>query len=891
MWLAEVIARLEGQRELLRRLLVMADPTCVVRGERLVVPCQPQPHDGRRGPGELSVRYTPAVRTVVSAASGPIAVNDLLKKLTTDYPDMPPAASETLLAELVARRVLLTSLHPPMTAVDALAHVIDELAAVGADEIPAVVPTMYELSEIRAELAGSTSATDGERKTRGSATHRIRVQSGVEQLVAVDLRLDCSLIVPRRVAHEAEKAADLLARLAPSPTGSPAWEDYHARFLDRYGPNALVRVVELVEPDLGLDYPAGYRGSLLRRPRPALTDRDERLLDLAQCAACENAHEIVLTDALMAGLAQDGDPWVPHVDLCFHLQASTPGELERGEFTLVVAGLAPAAGATAGRFLPLLAAADRERMSAAYASLPTADSNALRAQVSSPPLHVRTENVNRVPALFPHVISLGEHRREPTLPLNELAVGADQSGFYLVFLPTEQRVEPTATSAVSLANFTHPLARLLYELPRARAATIGPFSWGAARTLPFLPRVRHGRIVLAPATWKIKTTDLATGDAALQRWMDSLTAWRERLGVPTAVEVGDDDRRLRLELDQSADALLLRTELDHRDHITVREAPEASGYGWFGGRAHEITLALASTRTGPQRAERTAPLVVVGPDHGRLPGEAAPAFVRLYGHPDRHEEILTVHLPALMARFDRPPVWWFVRHDEQRPHLGLCFRVSGRDTFGQLATRLGAWAAGLRRAGLLSRIQWDTYYPETGRYGAGAAMDAAEAVFAEDSLAAIAQLALPAGSRPHPLAVTAASLLDLAISFTGEVESGMRWLIDNFTAVSAQHPHRPLYREAMRLANPRNDFAALREHPGGDRVTTAWAARREALNSYHAALTAQSQIQPSTVLPSLMRAHYLRSAGRDEHNEQMCYRLVRSAALAWAAARERRVTP
>jgi class I lanthipeptide synthase len=46
---------------------------------------------------------------------------------------------------------------------------------------------------------------------------------------------------------------------------------------------------------------------------------------------------------------------------------------------------------------------------------------------------------------------------------------------------------------------TPPLARFLAEVASARCGIYGPFDFGAARTLPFLPRVRHGRAVLAPA--------------------------------------------------------------------------------------------------------------------------------------------------------------------------------------------------------------------------------------------------------------------------------------------------------------------------------------------------------------------------------------------------------
>ena len=42
-------------------------------------------------------------------------------------------------------------------------------------------------------------------------------------------------------------------------------------------------------------------------------------------------------------------------------------------------------------------------------------------------------------------------------------------------------------------------------------------------------------------------------------------------------------------------------------------------------------------------------------------------------------------------------------------------------------------------------MSWETYYPETARFGGTAVMDAAEEFFAADSAAAVAQLDRAAG--------------------------------------------------------------------------------------------------------------------------------------------------
>ncbi|PJF01555.1 hypothetical protein CUT44_02540 [Streptomyces carminius] len=883
-WLADVIRGLEAIPELLSRLLVVADTTVFVRDDRLVVPCWRPDHDSDRGPGEMSVRHTSAVRTVMAAAKAPVAFGDLVAKLAAEYPDAPAHVVWALPAELVARRVMLTALRPPMTATDPVGHVIAALETAGAEHVETVRPTLTALRNIRAILTRHDAAPTAQRRSlRASATAAMTVLARHEAPLAVDLRLGASLTLPRLVAREAEKAADVLVRLAPFPSGSAPWQEFHARSLERYGPGALVPVGRLTDPDTGLDFPAGYRGSLNARPVTALTGRDEQLLALAQHAALDGAREVHLTDTMLNALAHHpaGTP-LPHIDLRFHLQAPTRQAVENGDFTLHTGGMVPAAGATAGRFLDLLDAADRDRMTTAYATLPTLTTDAIRAQVSSPPLHTRTENVSRAPAVQPDVLSLAEHHEGTTLRLDDLAVTVDATGFRLIQLSTGRPVEPFALNAVDLGTFTHPLARFLIELPRARATAFGPFAWGAAARLPFLPRIRYGRSVLAPATWRLTAADLPGTGAESAAWTEQLNLWRQRIGVPAAVHLGNDDQRLRLDLEQGADAMLLRGELNRTGHAVLREADDGTAQGWIDGRPHEITLALASTaRPAPHRPTAQS-TTAVGRDHAHLPGTSTWASLKLYGHPDRADDVLTRHLPHLLGSLDQGSEWWFVRYRDPHDHLRLRLRLAHPDAFGDIATKAAAWAVGLRHRRLLGRLQWDTYYPETGRYGTGRAMAAAEAVFAADSTATLAHLDCATSSGAHPHALATAGLLDLVTAFTGDMSAAMRWLLDHITTRTAGHPARPLHQEAMRLADPTDGFAVVRALPGGHALTTAWTARRQALTHYRTTLAATGT-RPETVLPSLMHLTFLRMAGIDRHGEDICSRLVRSAALTWTA--------
>ncbi|MGH3938974.1 MAG: lantibiotic dehydratase, partial [Pseudonocardiaceae bacterium] len=891
-WPAGLIRRLETCHELQNRLLVVSNNLAFVRDGRIVVGCQQQAGTtAGTEPAEVSVRYTAAVRTALQAAEAPIRLGDLAGKLATDFPDRPDSVINRMLAGLVERRILITSLRPPMTTTEPLAHVIEALAAARADTVPVVADLLGALCEIHTDLIRhnrAASRPEQRRDLRAGAARKMAAIVSAERPLTVDLRLDCGVVLPHAVAREVETTAAALVRLTPHPFGSPAWQDYHhARFLERYGPRALVPVSELLNVESGLGFPTGYRDSRVSPPaRPGLSERDVALLALAQHATLQQHTEIVLDDKMIAELAvgETTTAAAPHTELRFRVHAPTLDALDRGEFELAITGMSRAAGTTTGRFLHLFDTDDRERMLSTYTGLPTVSENALPVQLSCPALHARTENVARSPAVLPHLLTLAEHHPggDTVIPLDDLAVSADAQQLYLVSLSQRRPVEPMVFSAVELTNHAHPLLRFLCEIPAARLAACAPFSWGAASRLPFLPRVRYRRSILSPATWALSATDLPGPATPWRDWVTSLAAWRGRWRVPAAVYLGEGDRRIRLDLDEAAHLHAVRAELDRYGHTTVREAPDPSAFGWIDGRAHDVVIPLAATaRPVPQRAWSGR---VISREHGHLPGSGDWLYVKLYGHPDRQVAILTTHLPGLLSTWDSPPQWWFIRYRDPEPHLRLRIRLPSADAFGEAARRVGAWVAGLRRLGLVGQVQVDTYYPETGRFGGGAAMVAAESVFAADSAVVIAQLRYTRrGGPPRQHALIAASLVDLAVSFTDGIGEGMRWLIDHVGKTPAPAPAREVHDHAIRLANPHDGWATLRASPGGGDIATAWAGRRTALVAYRDTLVDSGEIAPGVVLPDLLHLHHVRMVGICPDTERACARLARAAALSWTA--------
>jgi hypothetical protein len=588
-WLDKVITSLESVPELRDRLRVVANNAVVVRGERLVVPHQPHP-DGNGPAGIVSLHITGPLRVALDAARTPTTVAEVTAKVVAQFGDVAAAVSG-MLAELVRYRVLITSLRAPSTSTDPLDHLLRVLNEAGAAEIPAVAEIVKTLENVHAVIIRSAHATQEDRDT--AISHMRRVVSAPSAL-AVDLRLNRETVVSRQIGRVTEHAAGLLARLSPYPGGMPSWGDWRDRFVDRYGMGRLVPVLEVVHPDSGIGFPAGYPGSTAIDRVGNLGRRERGLLALAQSAALDGQREVELDQRLCDALAWSGEELgLPsQTELTVRVESASRAALDSGRFRIVILGASRSAGAITGRFTDLLGY--REELTRLLAR---SAGELLPIQLSFPPLHQGSAHIARTPRLLDHVISISEHycRGPGVLGLDDLAIGCDSSGLYLVAQSLGRKVQPMALHALNLRGHTPPLARFLIELPQAQCTVLTGFDWGPAAGLPFLPRLRTGRIVLSSARWRLDSNELPPKTATWAEWSRAWKEWAARRQVPTEVDLGDGDQRLRLDLSEQVHVVLLRRHVETHGYAALTEAPASGALGWCVGQPHELVVPLTST--------------------------------------------------------------------------------------------------------------------------------------------------------------------------------------------------------------------------------------------------------------------------------------------------------
>ncbi|MEV0530076.1 lantibiotic dehydratase [Streptomyces sp. NPDC050439] len=848
LWVDHVRRALQGRADVLPHLALQVNNLSCRRGDVLITP---------RSGGRLA--STPLARpltVLLDAATDPAPGRHLMHLLAEAGGT--PEQIVRLIGKALEDEYLISNLTAPMTVTDPAAHIVRTLLPHEGVLESGTLALLDCLSKAQMALAiHNQAAPEQTHRLRAAAEERMRdVPAECRSRISLDLHLDAEVRVPHQVLREAERAAHALVRLTRTHGESPQWAAYQTHFWERYGAGVLVPVRDAADLAAGIGLPADYPMSVWSEKPLRVLPRDEQLAAMAMQAAVTGAREVFLTDEDIDGFAtpEPEVPVAPHVEMAFRIRALSQEDVAHGDFRIDVRP-SWTTGVLSGRFTEVLGS----RLSDPYRTLPTMTQGALSAQLSFVPSFPHAQNIARIPAVLPHVISVGEIR-EPTgdvIGVDDLAVYSTGRQLHLVSMSRRRIVEPLVFHPLALEKQAPPLARFLAMVGRGFATAWTAFDWGpAAAGLPWLPRVRYGRAILAPARWKLSAATLPSG-AFGSAWHKALSDWALAWRCPPRLELRDDDRTISVVLAEPLHARLIHDQVRRRGFVVFTETVSDEELGWI-GHAHEITVALASTRPQMPHPDLSTVPVVRNHEAGAVGQRWTQA--KVFTHPTVMDQVISERIPRLCEGLGTCGVW-FVRYRslEESDHLRI--RVPATDPGGQAATLriLTAWMEQLTADRLASHLTIDGYRPEVGRYGTGAAMTAAEDVFVADSL--VARYALTDLPHLESEMVCALSMIDVAEGLLG-IGEGRAWMAETPAPVDCpQQGAGPASPSPMRDASPR--------------LAQAMDQRRSALAAYRSAINDERRLDQT--LESLLHMHHNRLAGPDRDSEAAARHTARQA--------------
>lgn len=674
-------------------------------------------------------------------------------------PEIEREDAAAFVEELIDSQLLVSELEPPVTGEEALDAVLARLR-----EHPAAAEAVERLEEVRARLRaldGCPPAPDSPLRYREVAEALGALPAKVElpRLLQVDMtRPGRGATLGRGVLDEVARGVELLHRVSPSGRDDRL-AAFRTAFSARYE-GREVPLVEALDEEIGIGFETsnapGAEGSPLlagldftaaAQRKVTWEKREAHLLRMVEDARGRGARELELRPEDVEALSSADAPPLPDA---FSLRASVAAAsreaLDAGAFRVELDGAGGPSGARIlGRFCHADAAL-RERVEAHLRAEEALQPDAVFAEVVHLP-EGRIGNILFRPVLrgweIPYLGRSGAPA-DRQVPVTDLRVSVAGDRIVLRSASLGKQVVPRLTSAHNFSRRSVGIYRFLCALQAQGVAGGVGWSWGVLERARFLPRVVHGRLVLARARWRLEEDDLrALRDAKGAARFARAQALRGERGLPRWVTLADGDNELPVDLDNVLSVEAFVQAVRGRSDALLLEmfpAPEElAARGPEGRFVHELVVACERVPEAvPVR--RAAPAVRGGSVRRSFAPGSEWLYAKLYTG--------TATADALLRDVVRPVVaeavasgaadgWFFIRFGDPDWHLRVRVHGDPARLLSEVVPRLHELAAPLLADGSLWKVQLDTYEREVERYGGDEGIALAERLFHADSEAVV----------------------------------------------------------------------------------------------------------------------------------------------------------
>jgi thiopeptide-type bacteriocin biosynthesis protein len=722
-------------------------------------------HDGARLYRLVATEPTPAIDATLRRAASGATARSLASALVESDPEITPQEAQDYVAQLIESQLLVSDLAPPVTGLEPVAYMIQQLEQAGLSALAAELSAVAE--ELRALDRRGLGADLHEYEKIASAVSRLGGKFNPGRLVQVDvIKPAATVSLDERLVNEILRAIETLHSIQDN-AGPPVFQRFKDEFHERYQERE-VGLMEALDDEAGIGFEnednaaaepliAGIDFRPAETPidpevgtsSPTLLRRVEELL--------ANKQKVLELDAeLLAELKTGAAPPLPDAFAAMGVLFETEGQ--RGCYLQSVLG--PSGANLLARFCH----ASERLTECAREHVRAEESLQSDGPVFAEVVHLpegRVGNVVCRPSLREYEIPFLATSGVPAsrqIPLSGLTVSLRGGRIVLRSQRLGREVLPRLTSA---HNFTGPRSLKLYKflclLQHQETTSDLSWSWRDLGSAEFLPRVVLGNIVVSLARWRID------GELAQELGQDRtrVQAWREVGQVPRFAFIAEFDNQLLIDFENP---LAVGTFLEH-----IRKQPETILVEMFpapgalpvrgpeGSFVHEILVPMVRRTMRPltQNAAKTSasvpaasPVPSAASANLSVPGamtESDWLFAKLYCSPSHADRLLLEMVRPLVEEVvtaRHADGWFFARYGDPHWHLRLRFHGDPATLRAHVLPLLLRRAERFRRQGAVWKLEFDNYEPEVERYGGPHGIGIAERLFQLDSELCMALLPL-----------------------------------------------------------------------------------------------------------------------------------------------------
>ena len=254
-WLFSIIHKIISDKNILPSLKVCSNPYIYEKGSRLINPW----HVDLAGVGsketQISIRNSPLVQHVLSLSKSYILYDDLQHIILSESSTANESKVTSFLNNLIDSEYLLVNLYPNLVNNNPLEHVINIL-----QHIPTAKHWYEQLTEIKSLLNQYSSSSVGNSEAiLNELFNKMQLLSPKKDYIQVDLKKPLAgSTLCNKVSNEAQKLITLLLSLSAKQETLPQIDTFKNQFIERYGYDVAVSILNVFDNDMGIGAPSGY---------------------------------------------------------------------------------------------------------------------------------------------------------------------------------------------------------------------------------------------------------------------------------------------------------------------------------------------------------------------------------------------------------------------------------------------------------------------------------------------------------------------------------------------------------------------------------------------------------------------------------------------------------
>ncbi|WP_226701763.1 lantibiotic dehydratase [Priestia aryabhattai] len=895
-WLLKLLKNIESEKHISEQLYVTTNKISYKVGNRLKIPFMSNYGDvsEKNNFESSSIQWNEIIDFIMNKCYEPIKLDVLNNELYTLYPQVPLDKIKEFTIELLYNEFLISTLRPPFIDSDPFTYILQKL-----EKVKGIDPLLEKLHYINNLIHKYNQMPVGEGLELYTKICSIMQEiESVKNPLQIDMRISTtSSQLHYKIKKDIKELSHVLWELSSSTPWFKHLNEYHEKFLERYGVGREISILELLDEDIGLGAPPTYENptsiySYNENNQESILLSNKLMVLLEE--AISKGEYIKLTDEIIDNLKlnHSNDHLEFPDSMEIYCTVKSNDSSDEGDYQLVVSshGGSPAAGKTFGRFLDILEDDTFNNLRINEKNQKN-DNDFIYAEVVYLPRQSRVGNVSLTKNLHDYQIVLGTTPSEyaKSLELDDLVVGCTMNRLYIKSLKLNKEIIPTTNHMLNFTNNTPNIYRFLCEMGLARFKNWRGFHWGLLSDAPYLPRVTYKNSILSLATWNISQSIIRySKNQSDELWIQEIQKWCEHYNVPQFVYLTEADNRILFNLQNRFDLLQLRNEfikLHEGNVLTVTEVDidfESSLASDDSGNNYnmEVVFPLKLRKDTKDKIENSIQLYPKSPQELHelnrvyLPGSEW-LYIKMYGCGSREEELLGYHLSEFIKQekslgsFDQ---YFFMRYADPEQHIRLRFKGDSGKLLSDLLPKFNSWAMNLKNIGILSKFSIDTYNPEIERYGGPELLSLAERVFYHDSELISKWIYLNRFGKSEFSLETLGiiNVIDYASHFIEDFQKQLDW----FNTVTSYKNYGKEFREKrslyMKVGNNDNDWYSLKSYDGGEELYHSLKKRSKYIKEYVNKMKSTNPIFNHTdnIMGSFIHLSLNRLIGIDRHYEE-----------------------